>query len=393
MKKKNIKKWIAIGIPSIIVILLTIGFIKINTIPQLKLLVATFKLSESTLTDPGYLAYNVDLMDLFQNYFNGDSSFEGTVSLHAKSIGFSSSMDITGERSMSQRKFSMSSDMALLWVNVGEMTVSGSDHMLYISVPMLDNMKVVFDTENDLFKKAPQLTSDIDQEWFRANMSNISELIDHITIEDQGKIYENPETQDMCSQFIVTIPVGYGDFIWELLGIDAPDHDIVSTICIDKGFNIVCMELNLDDVMEGAKIVIDGKHLGHCAISYKLPFNEAFELSFTRNPDIKYTNFLYMDAKYTTSAKKELTSSMYVTILQHPDHMDLDISEVKSSQGHNTLATGTFHGTITKVDKLPYVFRNVDMDYSDVEINYWSAIRTNLESFTKDLIAEAKSRL
>ena len=72
-------------------------------------------------------------------------------------------------------------------------------------VPMLDNLSYAMTTSNTYFKKAPELTHDIDQEWFHDNFSNIIELTRQIQIEETGKT--RTDSDDVKShEYLVTIP-------------------------------------------------------------------------------------------------------------------------------------------------------------------------------------------
>ena len=66
--------------------------------------------------------------------------------------------------------------MDVLTLNVGEMDFYMNPNTVYFMVPMLDNLSYAMTTSNTYFKKAPELTHDIDQEWFHDNFSNIIEL-------------------------------------------------------------------------------------------------------------------------------------------------------------------------------------------------------------------------
>mgnify|MGYP000093279674 CR=1 FL=1 len=75
-------------------------------------------------------------------------------------------------------------------------------------------------TSNTYFKKAPELTHDIDQEWFHDNFSNIIELTRQIQIEETGKT--RTDSDDVKShEYLVTNPGGFGVLL-ELLGMETP---------------------------------------------------------------------------------------------------------------------------------------------------------------------------
>ena len=136
---------------------------------------------------------------------------------------------------------------------------------VYFMVPMLDNLSYAMTTGNTYFKKAPELTHDIDQEWFHDNFSNIIELTRQIQIEETGKT--RTDSDDVKShEYLVTIPEGSGDFIWELLGMDAPDYDIRISLYLTGLCRMSRMEVDLSDITKGASMIIDGRiaDIGEC---------------------------------------------------------------------------------------------------------------------------------
>ena len=97
---------------------------------------------------------------------------------------------------------------------------------------------------------------DIDQEWFHDNFSNIIELTRQIQIEETGKT--RTDSDDVKShEYLVTIPEGSGDFIWELLGMDAPDYDIRISLYLTGLCRMSRMEVDLSDITKGASMIID----------------------------------------------------------------------------------------------------------------------------------------
>ena len=98
------------------------SFVYISKNPRARMLLSVIYFMQDTLKDPAYIAYHIDIMELCQDYFNGDISFEGKAYLNdIKNFKYSSSMDISGERSFAQKKLSIISDMDVLTLNVGEM--------------------------------------------------------------------------------------------------------------------------------------------------------------------------------------------------------------------------------------------------------------------------------
>ena len=119
------------------------------------MLLSVIYFMQDTLKDPAYIAYHIDIMELCQDYFNGDISFEGKAYMNdIKNFNYSSSMDISGESSFAQKKLSIISDMDVLTLNVGEMDFYMNPNTVYFMVPMLDNLFLCHDHQQYLFQKS-----------------------------------------------------------------------------------------------------------------------------------------------------------------------------------------------------------------------------------------------
>ena len=324
------------------------SFVYISKNPRARMLLSVIYFMQDTLKDPAYIAYHIDIMELCQDYFNGDISFEGKAYLNdIKNFKYSSSMDISGERSFAQKKLSI---------------------------------------------KAPELTHDIDQEWFHDNFSNIIELTRQIQIEETGKT--RTDSDDVKShEYLVTIPEGSGDFIWELLGMDAPDYDIRISLYLTGLCRMSRMEVDLSDITEGASMIIDGTAAGTCILSYEMPNGERMTLTYVRNPSVTHVNFIYMNCLYETNQGDNFTASGYITTQPDDNGCEINVKNLSVMQGDDLLGTFSFIGTITKEKNLPDVFRGADLDSPDMEHIDWQTVRDDTESFIQDVIDEAKKRL
>ena len=111
------------------------SFVYISKNPRARMLLSVIYFMQDTLKDPAYIAYHIDIMELCQDYFNGDISFEGKAYMNdIKNFNYSSSMDISGERSFTQKKLSIISDMDVLTLNVGEMDFYMNPNTVYFNV-------------------------------------------------------------------------------------------------------------------------------------------------------------------------------------------------------------------------------------------------------------------
>lgn len=52
------------------------SFVYISKNPRARMLLSVIYFMQDTLKDPAYIAYHIDIMELCQDYFNGDISFE-----------------------------------------------------------------------------------------------------------------------------------------------------------------------------------------------------------------------------------------------------------------------------------------------------------------------------
>lgn len=369
------------------------GLTYISRNPRAKMLMSVIYFMQDTLKNPAYIAYHIDIMELCQDYFNGDISFEGKAYMNdIKNFKYSSSMNISGERSFTQKKLSIISDMDVLTLNVGEMDFYMNPNTVYFMVPMLDNLSYAMTTSNTYFKKAPELTHDIDQEWFHDNFSNIIELTRQIQIEETGKT--RTDSDDVKShEYLVTIPEGSGGFIWELLGMDTPDYDIRVSLYLTDLCRMSRMEVDLSDITEGASMIIDGTDVGTCILSYEMPNEERLTLTYVRNPSVTHVNFIYMDCLYETDQGDNFTASGYITTQPDGNGCEINVKNLSVMQGDELLGTFSFIGTITKEKNLPDVFRGADLDSPDMEHIDWQTVRNDTEGFIQDVIDEAKKRL
>ena len=96
--------------------------------PSVRLLASVVNFAESTLNSPDYLAYNIDLKDLFRNYTNADIDYSGNVYIKKlQGFPYSISGTVKGKRSSNQKKFSCNSSLDVLVLDVGEMDVYAQD--------------------------------------------------------------------------------------------------------------------------------------------------------------------------------------------------------------------------------------------------------------------------
>lgn len=392
--RKVIKRFLLLFAVIIIAVSLVFGmWIKLS--PSMQLLVSVLSFSEHTLENPGYLAYNIDLMDLFTNYMNADISFEGNAYIKKMDkFMYSTTGDVAGYRSFTQKKLSMSTDLNVLWANLGGIDAYAHKDTVYVIVPMLDNTSFGFDTDINLFKKGPQLTSDISNEWFRDNYAHIVGFMQKIKIEKTGNVYENPESQEKSYEYKVTTPAGEGKFIFDLLGLDMPDHDIVVSIYLNKWYQTRKIEFDLSRAIDGASLTICDKNMGTCIFKVDLPDNEKMISTLVRNSEIQYANSFNSNTIYYTNSGRVLTTDCIIETKYTDNGMKGKVTELVSKKDGKVVAEGYLEGQITKLAPIEEdLFSTIKVPADEIELMDWKALRDDTESFVNDLIGKAKENL
>ena len=365
-----------------------------DTNPGVMLLISVITFSERTLKNPEYLAYNIDLMDLFQNYMNADTSYEGKA--YIKEVqGFDNSVSapISGQRSMSKKQLSCESDMTVLVKKLGAINMYAQDETVYLTAPMLgDDVAYGFDTGCDLFKKAPQLSSDIDRQWFHDNASNIYNFINSIEIKRTNTIFTD-EDGTQARRYDVHIPKGQGDFIWELLGMDAPDYDIDCSIFLDKYSQTRKIVFDLSHSLDGATLTIYGNHLSTLEMEVPLPDNEKAVMNIKRDGSIKYTNcFSCLDTYYANNGNTyNCTATMVLDFTD--DGLNGQLNDIVVKKNETVIGEGYMKGTITQDQSQEDVFRNVSVDLSTVETMDWKKLRDDTKGFIDEVLAKSNANL
>ncbi len=396
MKKIHTRKKGKIKYALLLLLLLALLIFKAayDSNPGVRLLISVITFSENTLKSPEYLAYNIDLMDLFQNYMNADTSYEGKAYIkEVQGFNYSVSGTIAGQRSMSKRQMSCESDLTVLVAKLGAINLYAKDETVYLTAPMLgDDVAYGFDTGCDLFKKAPQLTNDIDRQWFRDNASNIYNFINSIEIKRTNSIYTDEDGTE-ARRYDIHIPAGQGDFIWQLLGMDTPDYDIDCSIYLDKYSQTRKIVFDLSHSLDGATLTIYGDHLSTMEMYIPLPDRERAIINIKRDGTIKYTNcFNCTDTYYANNGKTYTCTSTMV--LNFQDHgLDGELNNIVVKRGNMVIGEGYMNGKVTLDTSNKKVFRNASVDLSTVETMDWKALRDDTAGFIDDVLAKSNANL
>ena len=73
---------------------------------------------------------------------------------------------------------------SVVWIEMGELIFMPGRSRRYMDAPLLgEDIGYAFPTGQNLFLKMPDLTSDIDKEWFKDHLRDIAELTNRIDIE------------------------------------------------------------------------------------------------------------------------------------------------------------------------------------------------------------------
>lgn len=390
MKKIKLtkKKKIAGGIILCFLLLFILAGSQLAKRPRIRMLLSIVHFTENTLNDSGYLLKDIDIMDFFHNYFNATTSITAHASMsQMEKLNSSVNLDIAGKRSFSQKRLRSQASVSLLFLNTGDVDFYAEDETVYFVVPLLGDFGYAFPTGIDLFMKMPDLTSDIDRQWFHDNAANIVTLMQQIGIEETGNTIID-EDNTSSEEYVVTIPEGCGNFIWELLGMDAPDYDVVVSMYLTSQNHMRRMSIDLEHVLPGASLVIDGESVGTMLFTYELPEDEKVEMTMVRNPNNRHRFDASMT--YYTNVSDVFTMSSYITWEQEEAGFSFQIKNMEVYKNDSMLAKGYFKGNVLPQKEKEDVFEgNSDYLYS-LEALDWHEVRNDTESFINDIIDKIK---
>jgi hypothetical protein len=275
---------------------------------------------------------------------------------------------------------------------VGELDIYAENDTVYLVTPLLGDISYGFDTGEDLFTKAPNLNNDINREWFHNNKRNIYNFIRSIDIKQTDNVYVD-EDGTKASEFAITIPQGEGDFIWDLLGMKAPDHDIKCSLYLDRFNHTRKIVFDLSYKNEGQYIALYGKDLGTLEIYTPLPDDEYAVATIVRNGQTLYTNSFTDNISYYTSNGDVYAVDCGVLLNYTEDGIKIECTDVVVSKNDKSLAEGYIKGKLTTVENMGDVFENAGADLSDVNVIDWNTIKNDTASFVDDVISKARENV
>lgn len=382
--KKKRRIWIFVLV--CFLLLVGAGYYQSRTNPRVRMLISIMKFSESTLKSDDYLLHNIDIMDLCRNYINGETQVVGKASFsHMKKLQSSISMDIDQKRSFSQRRMANRMQMNFLWMKAGEMDLYGENETVYLDAPLLgDNIGYAFPTGIDLFMKAPDLTSDINQKWFHSNAGNIVKLMREINIQETGKTYTDKDGTK-GKEFVVTIPKGSGSFVWNLFGMDMPDYDVVCSVYLTNHNRIIRMEVDASHVIDGMSMVMQGQNLGTAYMYYQLPDNEKAVLKMKRNAK---EDCLDCTMVYYTNTEKKIKMKSNISWTKLEQGFSIKINNIRLWSGEEEMAQGYFKGEVTPLKDAGDVFAGKEQRLYGFEVLDWKAVRNDTQGFVNDVLSK-----
>ena len=380
---------------ALIIIIALIIFIKaeLDFNPSVRILASVINFSESTLNSSDYLAYGIDLKDLFCNYSNADIDYSGSIYLKkVKDFPYSISGSIQGQRSSSQKKFSCKSNLDVFVLSVGEMNVFAEESTIYLAAPMLGDTSYSFDTGEDLFPQAPNLNHDINHQWFHENKKNILHFVRSIDIQKTSNTFTD-EDGTKAQEYRLVIPQGQGDFIWDLLGMTPPDHDINTSLYLDGHNHARKVVFDLSYKTKGAYVSIYGKNLSTLEIYSPLPDNEEVVFTIKRNGDYKYTNSFSDNITYTTNQGDSYTLDCGVLLNYTEEGIKTEVKDLTIAKGKTTLVEGYMKGKLKPVEDMGDIFKNAKADFSNNIVVDWDTIKNDTASFVDDVISKARENV
>lgn len=352
--------------------------------PRVRMLLSVVHFAEQTLESPAYLAYDIDICDLIHQYINGEIRISGKAGLlHVPDFDVSMSANLEAVRSFPQKRFAAKALLNVLWLEAGEAEVYAEKETIYLLVPMLDNLANAFPTGINLFMKMPDLTSDLDHEWFRNSASDIVELMQEIQIEETGERLTDEDGTE-SEEFVITIPEGSGQFIWELLGMEEPDYDVTVSVYLTAGNCLRRMTVDLSEVLEGASFMVDGKGVGKAVFTYALPDEEAVEITFLRNP--AYHRWMDIEAAYYANTGETYTVSAALKWEESEKGFSVHINDILFACDGRSLGEAYFVGEVEPIEETEDVFEGKASWLYGLQETDWRRIRTDAAGLIEEML-------
>ncbi len=389
--KKGIK--VLITILSILVALVIGSIIFILVNPRAKFLAGTTRFAIETLPNSYFIIYNLDLMEIFRDYMDGDIEFSGDVIAgDIEGFGYTSSAKVHGVRSFDMKELGATADAKVLFLDVGEVDLYARDKTVYMIVPSFDNLAYSLTTNTDLFWKAPQLNGNLDIEWFTSNIGNFIEFANDMDIEKSGNVLTD-EDGTTSDEYLITIPEGKGVFIWELLGMDIPDHDIRLSMYMTRGCKFRRITIDIGNIVENTVLTVDGLNMGTVITETALPDNEKLTVVLTRRGDYLYASYIDVNFLYETKDGTNYTGNGVLAYDKTDNGYDIVLKRFKFYKGEALLGQLFFDGNVhtTKVTTPPTSTATIPLE--SIKNYEWEELRDNFQGFVDDVMEDVKAKL
>lgn len=389
--KKGIKALIIII--SIIAAILIGGLLFVLFNPRAKFLAGITRFAVETLNDNDYIGYNLDVMELCRDYVNGDIEFSGDVIAgDIKGFGYTSSARIQGVRSFSMKQMSVNADAKVLFINVGEVDVFAKDKTMYMIVPSFDNLAYSLTTDADLFYKAPMLNGNLDAAWFKDNIGNFIEFANDIDIRESGQVLEDDDGT-ISTEYLITIPKGEGEFIWELLGMDVPTEDINLSMYITRGCKIRRVSLDISNVLPDSTLTVDGTSMGNVILEERLPDNEKLTVYLIKRGDYRYSNCVDIEMVYNSRDGKVYTGDGGIVYEKGSNGYDVQVKRLKFYEDETLIGQVYFNGNVHPTMCVTEPVSTATVPLDSIKNYSWEELRDNFDSFINDVTEDVKSKL
>lgn len=389
--KKGIKALIIIACILAAIIVSGTVFVMLN--PRAKFLAGITRFAVEELNNSNFIGYNLDVMELCRDYVNGDIEFNGDlIASDIEGFGYTSSAIIHGVRSFDKKQMSVKADAKVLFIDVGEVDVYAVDKTMYMIVPSLENLAYSLTTDADLYAKAPMLNGNLDPSWFRENMSNFIEFANDIDIEESGeKLVDEDGT--VSYEYLIKIPKGKGEFIWHLLGMEAPDEDMGLSMYITRGCKIRRISVDIDSIIPDASAIVDGVHMGNVILTMKLPDNEKATVTLVKRGDYLYSNCIDVAFQYDTKDGNIYTGNGVIVYGKNDNGYDIQVKRLKAYKDEALIGQAYINGrvTTTNIDYEPTSDAPIPLD--SIKNYEWEELRDNMDQFLKDVTEDVKEKI
>ena len=389
--KKRTK--VLIVILAILVVTFIGSLIFVVVSPRAKFLASQVRVATESLGDPHFIIYNLDIMDVCRNYLNGDIEFEGDVIAgDIKGFGYTSSAKVHGVRCPKKRELGATAQAKVLFLDVGEVDVFAKDETVYMIVPSFDNLAYSLDTGVDLFMRAPDLNGNLSVDWFVSNIGNFIDFANSITFDKTGEVLED-EDGTVSDEYKITIPVGEGKFIWDLLGYDMPEDDITFSMYISKMCKIRRIVVDISKFVDDTVVTVDGFALGTVIVESELPDNEHLTITATRRGDYLYASYIDFSFVYNTKDGNVYSGDGVFSYEKVDDGYDIQIKRLKAYKDGSLIGQVYFDGNVhpTTVQTNPTQSATVPLD--SIKKYEWVELRDNAQAVIDDIMEDVKAKL